>query len=145
VFSVRDGFLSSRFMRDLIEAAATLREQPLQPEDIAALDAFEEVSHRDEVMLEFTLEPGEAALYNNLFVMHARAEFEDDKVNAIRRHLLRLWIYAEQGRPVVPEIEIFDTPGIPPQPGRSPSGVGELLPALGVSSFSLDVRRSRAR
>ncbi len=145
VFSVRDGFLSSRFMRGFIEAAATLREQPLQPEDIAALDAFEEVSHRDEVMLEFTLEPGEAALYNNLFVMHARAAFEDDKVNDIRRHLLRLWIYAEQGRPVVPEIEVFDAPGIPPQPGRSPSGEGELLRALGASSFSRDATGSRAR
>ena len=145
VFSVRDGFLSSRFMRGFIEAAATLREQPLEPEDIAALDAFEEVSHRDEVMLEFTLQPGEAVLYNNLFVMHARAAFEDDKVNDIRRHLLRLWIYTDQGRSVVPEIEVFDAPGIPPQPGRSPSGEGELLRALGASSFSRDATRSRAR
>lgn len=145
VFSVRDGFLSSRFMRGFIEAAATLREQPLQPADIAALDAFEEISHRDEVMIEFTLEPGETALYNNLFVMHARAAFKDDKAHDIRRHLLRLWIYAEPGRPVVPEIEVFDSPGIPPQPGRSPSGEGEVLRALGASSFSRDATRSRAR
>lgn len=143
VFSECDGLLSSRFMRGFIEAAATLRHQPLEPEDIAALDAFEEISHRDEVMLEFTLQPGEAALYNNLFVMHARAAFEDDKANDVRRHLLRLWIYAAPGRPVVPEIEVFDSPGIPPQPGRSPSGEGALLRALGASSFSRDATRLR--
>ena len=145
VFSIRDGLLSSRFMRGFIEAAATLREQPLEPDDIAALDAFEEVSHRDEVMLEFTLQPGEAALYNNLFVMHARAAFEDDKTNDFQRHLLRLWIYAEPGRPVVPEIEVFDAPGIPPQSGRSPSGEGELLRNLGASSFSREATRSSVR
>ena len=145
VFSVRDGFLSSRFMRGFIEAGATLLGEPLEPEDIAALDAFEEISHRDEVMIEFTLEPGEAAFYNNLFVMHARAAFRDDKVNDIRRHLLRLWIYAESGRPVVPEIEIFDAPGIPPQPGRSPSGEGALLRSLGASAFSRATTRSRVR
>jgi len=36
----------------------------------------------------------------------------------------------------VPEIEVFDSPGIPPQPGRSPSGEGEVLTRLGATGFS---------
>ena len=135
VFTETEGLLSSRYMRAFIEAAATLRAEPLEDVDVAALNAFDEIAHRDEVMVEFTLEPGEAAFYNNLFVLHARAAFEDDKPD-VRRHLLRLWLYAEDSRPVVPEIEVFDAPGIPPQPGQSPSGEGELLRNLGATGFS---------
>jgi hypothetical protein len=87
-------------------------------------------------MVEFLLEPGEAAFYNNLIVMHARAAFENGPSADTRRRLLRLWLYAEDARPVVPEIEVFDSPGIPPQPGRSPSGEGELLKSLGAKGFS---------
>ena len=136
VFSTCEGYLSSRFMRAFIEAAATLREEPLTDRDVAAFDCFEAISRREEVMVEFSLEPGEAAFYNNLFVMHARAAFEDDKPNDIRRHLLRLWLYTDDGRPVVSEIEVFDAPGIPPQPGQSPSGEGEVLRKLGAKRFS---------
>ena len=45
----------------------------------AALDYVDEVAHRPGVMLEFTLEPGEAMFYNNFLVMHARTAFEDDR------------------------------------------------------------------
>jgi hypothetical protein len=138
VFSVCEGLLSSRYMRGFIEAAATLSGVPLEQEDIAALDGLDAIAHRDEIMLEFMLEPGEAVFYNNLFVMHARAAFEDDKPNGVRRHLLRLWIYAENARPVVPEIELFDHPGVLPQPGRSPSGEGKRLRSLGARAFSRD-------
>ena len=138
VFSEKDGYLSSRLMRGFIDAGATLRGEPLEESDLAALDCFEAISHRDELMLEFKLEPGEAVFYNNLCVMHARAAFEDDKEHGLKRHLLRMWIYAEQGRPVVPEIELFDYPGIMPQPGRSPSGEGKRLRRLGAKAFSRD-------
>ena len=136
VFSVCRGRLSCRYMRGFIEAGATLRGEPLEASDVAALDCLDAIAHRDEVMVEFLLEPGEAAFYNNLIVMHARAAFENGASEHARRHLLRLWIYAADGRPVVPEIEVFDSPGIPPQAGRSPSGEGERLRHLGATGFS---------
>ena len=136
VYSVCEGWLSCRYMRGFIEAGATLRGQPLEETDVAALDGLDEIAHRDEVMVEFLLEPGEAAFYNNLVVMHARAAFENGPSADARRHLLRLWLYADGARPVVPEIEVFDSPGIPPQPGRSPSGEGEVLTKLGATGFS---------
>ena len=136
VYSVRAGWLSCRYMRGFIEAGATLRGRPLEAPDVAALDALDRIAHRDEVMIEFLLEPGEAVFYNNLVVMHARAAFENGPAAETRRHLLRLWLYADDARPVVPEIEVFDSPGIPPQAGRSPSGEGERLSTLGAKSFS---------
>ena len=136
VFSCRDDYLSSRYMRGFIEAGATLRGQPLTTSDVAAMDCLDEIAHRDEVMMQFSLELGEAAFYNNLFVMHAREAFEDDKPNGIRRHLLRLWLYTDNGRPIVPEIELFDYPGIMYQPGKTPSGEGDLLRRLGAKGFS---------
>ena len=136
VYSVCEGWLSCRYMRGFIEAGATLRGHPLGEPDVAALDGLDEIAHRDEVMVEFLLEPGEAVFYNNLIVMHARAAFENGPSADTRRRLLRLWLYAEDARPVVPEIEVFDSPGIPPQPGRSPSGEGELLKSLGAKGFS---------
>ena len=136
VFSVCRGRLSCRYMRGFIEAGATLSGEPLGASDVAALDCLDSIAHRDEVMIEFLLEPGEAVFYNNLVVMHARAAFENGDSEHARRHLLRLWLYAEEGRPVVPEIEVFDSPGIPPQAGRSPSGEGQRLRSLGATGFS---------
>lgn len=136
VYSVCEGWLSCRYMRGFIEAGATLRGHSLEEPDVAALDCLDTIAHRDEVMVEFLLDPGEAAFYNNLVVMHARAAFENGPSPDTRRHLLRLWLYADDARPVVPEIEVFDSPGIPPQPGRSPSGEGELLTKLGATGFS---------
>ena len=138
VFCARDGYLSSRYMRAFIIAAATLRGDTLEEEDVAALDYFDMIAHRDEIMLEFMLEPGEAAFYNNYFVMHARAAFTDDKPNGRARHMLRLWLYTDNGRPVVPEIEFFDYPGFMYQPDKSPSGEGKLLRGLGAEPFSKD-------
>lgn len=136
VFSAKNGTVSSRYMRGFIEAGATLRKCSLTKAEVAALDCFDEVAHRPDVMVEFSLQPGEASFYNNLFVMHARASFEDDKANGVQRHLLRLWLYTANGRPTVPEIELFDYPGIMHQPGKTPSGEGELLQNLGATSFS---------
>ena len=138
VFCERDGYLSSRYMRAFIVAAASLRGETLQPEDIAALDYFDTVAHRDDVMTEFMLEPGEAVFYNNYFVMHARAAFTDDKPNGRARHLLRLWLYTENGRFVDPDIELFDYPGFMYQADKKPSGEGKLLQSLGAEPFSKD-------
>ena len=99
----------------------------------AALDYVDEVARRPDVMLEFTLEPGEAMFYNNFLVMHARTAFEDDRAAGIRRHLLRLWLDVPEGRPAPKEMHIHATPGIARQQDKRPTGEGDayktLLPA----------------
>ena len=97
---------------------------PLTEQETAALDAFHAVAHRADVRTAFRLEAGEAVLINNLTVLHARTAFRDHDDPARRRLLLRLWLTVPGGRPVVPEIRIYDggrEGGVPPQPGRLPS------------------------
>ena len=123
VFSERDGVLSCRYVRQYIEVAAA--EDPdieLSPADREALDLLERLAADPELHVEFTLAPGEAIMANNFTVMHARSSFVDHDEPDRRRHLLRLWLAAEPPRPLVPEIEHFEgEPGIPYQPGRTPS------------------------
>src|SRR5215813_4223522 len=67
------------------------------------LDRFEEVTKRAELMLEFTLQPGEMYFINNYTVLHARTAFDDgDAEDDQRRHLLRLWLEVAGMRPVYP-------------------------------------------
>jgi hypothetical protein len=71
-----------------------------------------------ELMLEFTLQPGEAYFINNYTILHARTAFDDsDSPEEARRHLLRLWLDAPI-RPVHPYIR---SRCILPVAGRTPS------------------------
>jgi Taurine catabolism dioxygenase TauD, TfdA family len=107
IFSNIDGFVSVRYNRDYMEkAAASLGvEMPATLE--AALDYFDEVSNREDVVLRFMLEPGEIMLINNLTCLHARTEFEDHAEPERKRHLVRLWINVPGGRPFPKEMDIF--------------------------------------
>ena len=88
------------------------------PAERAVIDTFEAVTKRPELMLEFTLQPGEAYFINNYTILHARTAFDDGDVpEDARRHLLRLWLDAPI-RPVHPTIR---SRGILPVAGRTPS------------------------
>ena len=70
----------------------------MPPEERAALDAFEEIAERDEMKIEFKLEPGDMLLTHNLTVMHKRSAFEDDPDPEKARLMLRLWYNVRGGR-----------------------------------------------
>lgn len=122
VFSQVDDLMSCRYVRQYIETAA--HEDPdiaLTAEDIEALDLFEALADDPALHHEFTLRAGEAVFANNFTVLHARSKFTNNE-DSKGRHLLRLWLAADPGRPIAPEILHFDgEPGIPPVPGRTPS------------------------
>ena len=125
VFSRCEGALSCRYIRNyIVEGAAHESVPALTTDELAAMDAFHEVCHRPEVRVAFMLAPGEAVFINNFTVLHARTAFRDFDEPARRRLLLRLWLTVPGGRPVVPEIQVYDSGregGVPPQPGRVPS------------------------
>ena len=76
------------------------------------------MTKQPELMLEFTLQPGEAYFINNYTILHARTAFDDgDAPEDARRHLLRLWLDAPI-RPVHPYIR---SRGILPVAGPTPS------------------------
>jgi Taurine catabolism dioxygenase TauD, TfdA family len=102
VYSNIEGKVSVRYVRSYIEAGEAAAGRPIA--ERAVIDTFEVVTKRPELMLEFTLQPGEAYFINNYTILHARTAFDDgDAPEDARRHLLRLWLDAPI-RPVHPYI-----------------------------------------
>ncbi len=126
VYSVCDGLLSCRYVKEYVEIAAD--EDPnveITAVEREALELFEATTQRPDLRVAFTLQPGEAIIANNFMVLHARTAFTSHPDR--RRELLRLWMAAQPPRPVVREIALYDRAyhggevGVPPQPGRVPS------------------------
>jgi hypothetical protein len=119
VFSNTDGNVSARYVRTYVEAGEAAVGRPMDAPELAVLDRFEEVTKRPELMLEFTLQPGEMYFINNYTILHARTAFDDgDAADEQRRHLLRLWLEVPEMRPVHPYIR---RNGIAAIAGRTPS------------------------
>ena len=119
VYSNTDGKVSARYVRTYVEAGEAAAGRPLGDSELAVLDRFEEVTKRPDLMLEFTLHPGEMYFINNYTILHARTAFDDGHVEENRRrHLLRLWLEAPGMRPVHPHIR---KNGIAAVAGRTPS------------------------
>jgi hypothetical protein len=120
VLSESERELSTVWLRAYIEMAAKELGTPLTEDELAALDYFEEVGRRDDVQLRFLLEPGHAIFFNNCTMLHNRTSFEDDPDPARKRHLLRLWLMLDGGRPLAPEIHAYKgTTGIVGHEGTS--------------------------
>ena len=119
VYSNTDSKVSARYVRTYAEAGEPAAGRPMGEAELAVLDRFEEVTKRPELMLEFTLQPGEMYFINNYTILHARTAFDDgDAEDDRRRHLLRLWLEVPGMRPVHPHLR---SGGIEAVPGRTPS------------------------
>ena len=129
VLSESEGALSTVWLRAYIEMAAKELGTPLADEELAALDYFEEVGRRDDVQLNFMLEPGHAIFFNNCTMLHNRTSFEDDPDPARKRHLLRLWLMLDGVRPLAPEVHLYKgTTGIVGHEGTSTYYRGNAIP-----------------
>jgi hypothetical protein len=98
VFGHADGLVSCRFVRTKIEAASKKTGVQLTPDEVAALDAFEEIARDPALRLDMDFQVGDIQLINNYTVLHARTEFEDWPEPERRRHLLRLWLTFREPR-----------------------------------------------
>jgi len=66
-----------------------------------AMACFYALSEDPELIVRFTMEPGEMMFWSNYTNLHARTAYQDTPEHS--RLLLRLWLDPENGRPVVPE------------------------------------------
>ena len=123
IYSDVEGNVSVRYVRSYVEAGETAVGRRMGEEELAVLDRFEQISKRPELMLEFTLRPGEMYFLNNYTILHARTAFDDgDTREEDRRHLLRLWLEAPWMRKVHPHVHLFESGvGIAAVSGRTPS------------------------
>ncbi|MBO0736524.1 MAG: TauD/TfdA family dioxygenase [Alphaproteobacteria bacterium] len=119
VYSNTEGQVSARYVRTYVEAGEAAAGRPMDDVELAVLDRFEEVTKQPDLMLDFTLRPGEMYFINNYTMLHARTAFDDgDAEEDRRRYLLRLWLEVPGMRPVHPYIH---KNGIAALPGRAPS------------------------
>jgi hypothetical protein len=103
VFCYVDGQVSVRYTDTFIKEAAEHQGVAL-PADLAeGMRYLHEVATRDDIRLNFMLEPGEMMFLNNFVTLHAREPLQDSVTQ--KRHLLRLWldVAAGQSRKVIPE------------------------------------------
>lgn len=101
VFSNIGGMFAAHYMRRFIEDSQSFDDAPrLRREQLAALDAVDELLERSDLPLEMVLRPGDVQLINNLYVLHSRTAYEDDDAEQ-GRLLLRMHL-AFSGSPALP-------------------------------------------
>jgi hypothetical protein len=103
IYSFHRGHLSCRpAVIEYITSAEPKTGIPLSPAQRRALDTFIGHALREDLQLGMDLDPGDIQLLNNSVILHARTGFLDHEEPEKRRHLLRLWLNVEDGRPVDP-------------------------------------------
>ncbi|MEM7407653.1 MAG: TauD/TfdA family dioxygenase [Pseudomonadota bacterium] len=95
------GNLSTHHVRRYIESARRFDDVPaLTDEQVALLDLIDEIVDEPGIHLSMAFEPGDIQLLHNPQILHDRTGFEDFPEPELRRHLLRLWLCAGDGRPL---------------------------------------------
>ncbi|HLY89660.1 MAG TPA: TauD/TfdA family dioxygenase [Acetobacteraceae bacterium] len=102
VFCNVDGVVSCNFVRDFMRRAAKLRGETFPKKLAEAIEYMSEVAERDDIGIQFLLEPGEMLLWHNFQMLHAREAYRDSPEHT--RHLLRLWLKIDNDRPICDEI-----------------------------------------
>ncbi|MDB5946563.1 MAG: hypothetical protein JWQ33_1589 [Ramlibacter sp.] len=121
LFAVRDGQLSSRYLRSNLVAGHKQLGIPLTAEEIAAMNSFDKVATAPENRLAFFLERGDMIVINNYTVMHARTSFQNFPEPERRRHLVRLWLDQPGFRSVPAEYNFHEVNGVPRREGKRAS------------------------
>lgn len=92
VYSMHDGVVSCRILRNTIESARRMGYAKYDALETAALDFMDELVNREDLRLDMMLERGDMQFINNYTTLHARTEFEDYPEAAQRRWMVRLWL-----------------------------------------------------
>jgi hypothetical protein len=98
VYSVVDGVVSARILRNTVETARRLGHTNYSEVETAALAKLDELANRDDMRLDMMLERGDMQFINNFTTLHARTEFEDHDDPGLKRHMVRLWLTAHGER-----------------------------------------------
>jgi len=98
LFAIHDGKLNFRYLRQYIELGHDLREHPLSPVEIEALDILDSIIIRPELRIDMMLQSGDIQFANNHLILHSRTSFEDSPNLDERRKLLRLWLKMNNAR-----------------------------------------------
>lgn len=98
VFGAKDGFISTRLIRNQINAACEKTGKPLAPLEREALDFLDSLAYDKDIHLDMDLQVGDMQLCNNYTILHSRTGFEDHPEPERRRHMIRLWLTFRERR-----------------------------------------------
>ena len=87
--------LMFRYLYYYIQVGHESINRPLTPQQEKALDVLESLIRRENLRVEFSLEPGQILFTNNGWILHNRTAFEDYVEIDKRRHYVRLWLSRE--------------------------------------------------
>jgi hypothetical protein len=96
VFNIYAGGLYVKTAQDYPEVPR------LRPEQIELLDLFDAIAMEPGMAIEMDFRPGDIQWLSNYAALHSRTGFVDWPEPQRRRHLLRLWLHRDGGRPIAP-------------------------------------------
>ena len=103
VFHHCGGHLTTVYARDFIQAAQRFDHVPrLTDTQVEAMDMLDSLAASDDFRLDMDFLPGDIQFLHNHQILHARSSYEDHPEPERKRHLLRLWLSAPDGR-LLPE------------------------------------------
>ncbi|NYT67457.1 TauD/TfdA family dioxygenase [Pusillimonas noertemannii] len=74
---------------------------PWSAEQQEAIALYREIA--EELLLDIPFQPGDIQFLNNYVALHTRRDYQDWPEPERKRHLLRLWLYDPDNRPIPPE------------------------------------------
>ena len=93
--------LSTLYHRNYIESARRFPDvRPLTPEQLEALDLFDQLANDPALHFQMEFLPGDIQLVHNHTMLHDRTAFLDWPEPERKRHLLRLWLAPDEARPL---------------------------------------------
>jgi hypothetical protein len=105
VFNWHQALLSTIYQRQYIESARRFPGvSPLSPQQVEALDLFDELANDPLLNLNMELQRGDLQFVHNHTILHDRTAFEDFPEPERKRHLLRVWLAPRKARPLA---EVF--------------------------------------
>ena len=102
IFSFTDGYFSATGVGAVIDKAQQLPGVPkFTPAQKEAVEVYRQTV--EECALDIDFQRGDIQFLNNFVMLHTRREYEDWPEEHRKRHLLRLWLYDPEGRPIPEE------------------------------------------
>ena len=102
-FNLTNGRLICTYVRSAVRKAQLMETVPrLTPEQVEAMDLFDELANDPALHLDMELAPGDMQFVCNHAIAHSRTAYEDHPEPEKRRHLLRLWLACADGPELPP-------------------------------------------
>lgn len=101
IFNWFEGSLLTLYHRSYIESARRFEDvSDLTDAQRDALDLLDELANDPALRLDMEFNPGDIQILHNYQILHDRTDYEDWPELERKRHLLRLWISAPDGKPL---------------------------------------------